>query len=504
MCSEAQWRPATYIAYRTIDSIEVDGRLNEASWIRAPVTDSFVDIEGDREDPPDEQTKVKAVWDEDYLYIGAILEESKIWGTYTQRDDPVYAEDNDFEIFLDVDGDGKNYIEFQVNALNTVYDLYRPNKSAPLQIPWNIEGLETAVHVEGTVNKNDDEDKYWSVEIAWPMSSLSEHAEKMSVPPGEGDEWRIEFPRVEWPLDQTANVIRKAPEASAENWTWNEQGLVNNHWPEAWGFLRFSESPVGRHRSTEALHEIEESFLTVESPASKIEPGSMVKISGGSFEMGPDPIESDIAPAHEVSVDDYYIDRYEVTVAEYAAFLGEIEEPEQYYHQHMDFRDGGIKTDEDGRYSVVQGREEYPIVYVNREDAQAYCEWAGKRLPTESEWEYVARSSGSHSYPWGDRSLSPRRANYGYQYGKTVPVGSMPEGATDNGVYHLIGNVSEIVADDYALYPDGEASFEIDAGTSVHRGGSWASPTSMTHPSVRKPNAQRSPYVGFRCARDVE
>lgn len=503
--SLAQWRPDTYITYRAVDSIVVDGHLEEASWIRAPNTDPFVDIEGDREDPPDEQTRVKAVWNDDYLYIGAVLEESKVWGTYTKRDAPVYAEDIDFEIFLDVDGDGRNYIEFEINALNTVYDLYRPNKAAPLQIPWDIEGLKTAVHVNGTLNNNADEDRYWSIEIAWPMASLQEHARGAPVPPRSGDEWRIEFPRVEWQLDPSSKVIQKKPNTSAENWTWTQQGLVNNHWPEAWGFLRFSEMPVGTADYTAALHKLSEPFLSIDESRADTAPESMARIPGGTFTMGPDPLEPDIAPAHEVTVDPFYIDRREVTVAEYTEFLNEVNNPERYYHPNMSFRDCGIIARDDGSYHVAEGRGSYPVVYVNREDAEAYAAWAGKRLPTEAEWELVARAQGSRPYPWGDAPPHPERVNFDYHYGQTVPVGSMPEGATDRGVHHLLGNVSEIVADDYGTYPGGEAPFDIDRRTvSIHRGGSWASPRSLIHASVRGAHAQHSPYVGFRCARGVD
>ena len=499
--SVAQWRPATYIAYRAVDSIVVDGQLDEASWIRAPNTRSFVDIEGDREDPPDEQTRVKAVWDDTHLYVAAILEESKIWGTFTERDAPIYAEDNDFEIFLDVNGDGKDYIEFEINALNTVYDLYRPNKASPLEISWDIEGLKTAVGVKGTLNKNGDEDDYWTVEIAWPMSSLSEHADGAPVPPRGGDEWRIEFPRVEWPLADSSDVIQKAPGASAENWTWTQQGLVDNHWPEAWGFLHFSETPVGQARHTDELRELRSPYLTVDAQRGDIDPGGMVEVPGSTYVQGPDPIEPNISPAHQVTVEPFKIDRHEVTVAEYTTFLNEVDNPERYYHPNMSFRDCGIIARENGSYRVMDGRGSYPVVYVNRTDAEAYAQWAGKRLPTEAEWELAARAFGKS----GDkRSLSRQRVNYGYHYGGPVPVGSLVDRDGQNRLHHMLGNVWEIVDDDYGPYPGGEVPFEIGQNISVHRGGSWASPTSMVHPSVRKPDAQRSPYIGFRCARDVE
>jgi len=501
--SAAQWRPATYVAYRTVDSVVVDGRLNEASWLRAPTTDAFVDIEGEREDPPDEQTRVKVVWDESHLYVAAILEESEVWGTFTERDAPIYAEDNDFEIFLDVNGDGKNYIEFEINALNTVYDLYRPNKASPLQIDWDIEGLETAVEVNGTLNKNDDTDHHWVVEIAWPMASLAEHAGGSAVPPREGDEWRIEFPRVEWPLADS-DTIRKAPGSSAENWTWTQQGLIDNHWPEAWGFLHFSTTPVGEARHTEALFDLRDSFRTINSSDDTENARGMVEIPGDTYVQGPDPIEPEISPAHEVTVDGFEIDRHEVTVAEYAEFLNDVEDPERYYHPNMSFKDCGIVVGDDGTYGVREGRGSYPVVYVNRADARAYAEWAGKRLPTEAEWELAARTLQSRDTSPNDEPPLPERVNYNYEYGGTLPVASLPKGATSRGVYHLLGNVWEIVEDDYEPYPTGEAPFDVGEDISVHRGGSWASPASMVHVSVRKPDAQRSPYIGFRCARDLD
>lgn len=230
----------------------------------------------------------------------------------------------------------------------------------------------------------------------------------------------------------------------------------------------------------------------------------MVEIPGDTFVLGPDPIEPDISPAHEVTVDGFEIDRHEVTVAEYVEFLNDVEDPERYYHPNMSFRDCGIVLRDDGTYDVRDGRGSYPVVYVNRSDAQAYAQWAGKRLPTEAEWELAARTlQGGDAAPT-DESPRPERVNYNFQYGGTLPVGSLPEGATQQGVHHLLGNVWEIVRDDYEPYPTGEAPFEVGEDISVHRGGSWASPPSMVHVSVRKPDAQRSPYIGFRCARDLD
>ena len=113
--------PKRYICYRACGPIIIDGHLNDPSWIRAPRTDLFVDIEGDLKPIPRFGTRAMMLWDDDYFYVAADLEDPDIWGVETQRD--AHIPDPDFEVFIDPDGDALNYMEMEMNALNTVWDL---------------------------------------------------------------------------------------------------------------------------------------------------------------------------------------------------------------------------------------------------------------------------------------------------------------------------------------------------------------------------------------------
>ncbi|MBL0177001.1 MAG: carbohydrate-binding family 9-like protein [Ignavibacteria bacterium] len=124
---------------------EIDGKLSDAAWAKAPWTDDFVDIEGDAKPAPRFRTRAKLLWDERCLYIAAELEEPHVWGTLLQRDTVIFY-DNDFEVFLDPNGDTHEYFEFEMNALNTVWDLSLPlpYKDGGKAIDsWDIEGLRT-------------------------------------------------------------------------------------------------------------------------------------------------------------------------------------------------------------------------------------------------------------------------------------------------------------------------------------------------------------------------
>ena len=127
------------------------------------------------------KTRAKMLWDDSYLYIGAELEEPHVWATLVKRD-TVICRDNDFEVFLDPDGDSHEYYEFEMNALNTVWDLLlkKPYRDGgPPVDSWNIDGLVTAVHIDGTLNDPRDIDQGWSVEIAFPWDC----AEGVRPPP---------------------------------------------------------------------------------------------------------------------------------------------------------------------------------------------------------------------------------------------------------------------------------------------------------------------------------
>ena len=189
---------------------------------------------------------MKMLWDSDYLYIGAQLDETDVWGTLTKHDSVIF-QDNDFEVFLDPDADSHLYAEFEINALNTTWDLLltRPYKNGGKAIDaWEIPGLKTAVHVDGTLNHPGDRDRSWSVEIAWPWPSLKELSD-CPVPPRDGDQWRINFSRVEWQHEIVDGRYRKIKGRPEDNWVWSPQGVIDMHRPERWGIVQFSRAKPG-------------------------------------------------------------------------------------------------------------------------------------------------------------------------------------------------------------------------------------------------------------------
>ena len=138
--------PEQYMCYRAKDPLTIDGHLTEASWKRARRTPLFVDIEGDKKPLPRFATRVAMLWDDDYFYFGADMEEPHVWGTLTKRDS-VICNDNDFEIFIDPDDDGEHYMEFEINPLNVAWDLYLPkqyNRGGKADWGFDFEGIKHA------------------------------------------------------------------------------------------------------------------------------------------------------------------------------------------------------------------------------------------------------------------------------------------------------------------------------------------------------------------------
>ena len=241
-----------YVCYRTPEPLAVDGRLDEPAWQAAAWSEPFVDIEGYDRPLPRWRTRFKMLWDDSYLYIGAELEEPHVWATLTQRDAVIYR-DNDFEVFIDPDGDTHDYYEIEINALGTVWDLflnkpYRDGGKAATE--WNIDGLLAAVSIRGTINDPSDRDQGWTVELGIPWSALIEHAPEGRVP-RDGESWRLNFSRVQWRLEQVDGGYRKLTDPSTgvplpeDNWVWSPQGAVNMHMPEMWGVVMFSDSVIG-------------------------------------------------------------------------------------------------------------------------------------------------------------------------------------------------------------------------------------------------------------------
>lgn len=237
----AQAPPLTYKAPFTRKAPVIDGRLNDQAWQAAPWTADFVDIEGPVRPKPRFRTRAKMAWDNQYFYVAAELEEPHVWATLTEHDATIFA-DNDFEVFIDPDGDGLEYYEFEMNALNTGWDLFLPkpyNKGGKASNAWEIPGLKTAVRVMGTLNNPKDRDQGWSVEIAFPWPVLAEYAHKAS-PPNPGDRWRVNFSRVEWRHEVVNGQYRKIPNTKEDNWVWSPQWQINMHAPEHWGVVEFT------------------------------------------------------------------------------------------------------------------------------------------------------------------------------------------------------------------------------------------------------------------------
>ena len=249
------YSPRQYVCYRTSVEPAIDGKLGEASWQQAAWTELFTDIEGSLKPAPRLETRAKLLWDAKYLYIGAELREPDVWGTLTQRDAVIYH-DNDFEVFIDPDLNTHEYYELEMNALNTVWDLLllKPYRDGgPAVNAWDIQGLRTAVAVDGTLNHPGDVDSGWSVEIAIPWVVLSECAHRPS-PPKDGDQWKINFSRVEWRTEVKDGTYFKMLDPNTgkplleDNWVWSPQGLIAMHYPEMWGLVQFSTAECGSRR----------------------------------------------------------------------------------------------------------------------------------------------------------------------------------------------------------------------------------------------------------------
>ena len=252
-----------YIVYQTISEINIDGKPDEISWEQAEWSQYFQDIEGDAKPEPLYQTRFKMLWDEQYLYILAELEEPHIWAYYATHDQIVFHE-NDFEIFIDPDRDTHNYFEFELNAQNTLFDLFMPKpyrNGGRAEIDWNIKNFESAISIDGTLNNPEDIDEKWIVEIAIPFNSLTKSGKY--VTPENGSLWKINFSRVQWQTKVVDGKYQKIKDIktnkflSENNWVWSAQGVINMHFPERWGLAQFSTNKVGSNTTKFCLPEEE-------------------------------------------------------------------------------------------------------------------------------------------------------------------------------------------------------------------------------------------------------
>lgn len=230
-------------------------------------------------------------------------------------------------------------------------------------------------------------------------------------------------------------------------------------------------------------------------------PNEMVLVPAGEFIMGTNDRLPDEGPEHKVTLPSFYIDRYEVTNLQYKQFIDATNRKSPEHFRNRTFPDG---------------KADHPVTYVTWNDADEYCRWAGKRLPSEQEWEKTARSTDGRNYPWGadfaiTRANTPQRWVVLEKEGDTTPVGAFPQGVSAYGTYDMSGNVWEWTSSWYTPHP-GNTRITENYGEKykVLKGGSWWD-CSFYKCGISAPSYNRSFFLqstrnksfGFRCAKDA-
>lgn len=231
------------------------------------------------------------------------------------------------------------------------------------------------------------------------------------------------------------------------------------------------------------------------------DPNTMVQIPGGKFTRGSNHRLPDEGPEHIADVKPFQIDKYEVTNLQYKQFIDAMKRKSPTHFRNRTYPDG---------------KADHPVVFVSWDDAKAYCEWAGKRLPTDVEWEKAARGTDGRDYPWGDefdvnRVNSPVRWKSLNMEGDTLPVGAFEGGKSPYGLYDMSGNVWEWTDSWYSQYPGNTwPSENYGELYKTLKGGSWwdcsyyqcGVSAPVFNRSYFKPNVKNSSF-GFRCAKDA-
>jgi hypothetical protein len=203
------------------------------------------------------------------------------------------------------------------------------------------------------------------------------------------------------------------------------------------------------------------------------------------FVRGGDLVRDD---KNKVQVRSFYMDQYEVTNEQYCEFLNADAGHAKFWNDNQEIEK------KEGKFAPKADKQRWPVYYVNVHDAEAYARWAGKRLPTEAEWEWAAAGAEGRKYPWGNDPLTPARANFGNNVGHPRPVGSYLEGKSPLGLYDLVGNVAEWCRNDLDSAPK---------HTPVWRGGCWVMSEEHQGARARSPYKAeaRVPCIGIRCVR---
>jgi formylglycine-generating enzyme required for sulfatase activity len=232
------------------------------------------------------------------------------------------------------------------------------------------------------------------------------------------------------------------------------------------------------------------------------DPNEMILIPAGKFIRGTDYRLPDEGPQHEVDLPDYWIDKYEVTNLQYKKFIDATGHRSPKHFRNRTF---------------PEGKADHPVTYVSWNDAQDYCEWAGKRLPDDKEWEKAARGTDGRMFPWGsafsiDKANTPVRWAAMHLEGDTTPVGAFEDGKSPYGLYDMTGNVWEWTSSWYLPYPGNKRITEnYGEKYKVLKGGSWWD-CSFYKCGISAPVFNRSFFnprtrnesFGFRCAKDAK
>ncbi|SRR5581483_3176669 len=259
---------AHYTAYHIREPIHIDGRLDEPAWQRAPRSPRFVDIISGK--PGLHDTRASVLWDDENLYVGYRVQEPFVHAKYTTNNSPIYY-DNDVEIFIA----GRDaYYEFEINGFNTTYEVLfvwqdaydrgefsgSPDFERSQLVPfngvgftthprggrlgnfnWHFPGRKSAVFIDGTMNQDDDRDRGWSVELAFPWQGMTwlAKADHRALPPKDGDIWRMDFSRF--------NTYKEAPPVKdSGGWVWTRHAVWDSHVPECFAYIAFSTNDVSQ------------------------------------------------------------------------------------------------------------------------------------------------------------------------------------------------------------------------------------------------------------------
>jgi formylglycine-generating enzyme required for sulfatase activity len=222
-------------------------------------------------------------------------------------------------------------------------------------------------------------------------------------------------------------------------------------------------------------------LLTVITPADSQH--ELVLVPEGAFMMGSDDEEIDEQPVHTVTLSAYYVDKFEVTNAQYAALLNTIgSNVDSEGNDLLNLRNNNAQIEQTDSTFVLKSSDfaNRPVIEVTWYGAAEYCEWMGGRLPTEAEWEKAARGTDARAYPWGDTLPTSDLANHNDEAGHTTDVGRYPEGASPYGALDMAGNVWEWVLDwndirYYADSPERDPQGPESGTFRVFRGGAWGS-----------------------------